>query len=726
MPLPSPHATTLPVPVAAEPSLFVPGRTCWRVEQARRIGIAIDAENYFTIAKEAMRRARRSILLTAWDLDPRMRLTPHERPPRRPDRLGHFLNWLATKRPHLEIRVLKWDYAELFDIGRGQHPLSIRRLFTHPRLDYRLDSDHPTGACHHQKLLIVDDALAFCGGLDLTANRWDTRAHRRDEPNRRQPDGQCYEPFHDIMMAVDGDAARALGDLFRERWLRATGQPLAPTPPGYDPWPAELLPVLLREHPVAVARTDPHWGGRPEVREVEALYLDGIAAAKRTIYLESQYFAAQAVAEALRKRLAEPDGPEVVVVNPVRANSWLENQVMVSARNRLARQLKECDPHGRFRLYAPVTDQTHITVHAKVMVIDDRLLRIGSANLNNRSMGLDTECDLAIEARAGDPREAEVRAAVTAVRDDLLGEHLGVAPEALGRAVQRTGSLIGAIESLRRPGGMGRTLEVLETPDPGVIGATMADTGVLDPERPVPATELVGRVLPSLIPRQHTVLAGLAILLVLGGLYALWSVTDLKVLATLDAVMAGLESLRGTPLGPVWLVALYVLAGLVVFPITVLIAATAIVLGPLEGFVVAMTGALASSAVLFWIGRTLGRRHIERFGGPAVARASARLARSGILAVATIRVVPVAPFTVINLVAGASRIRFRDFVVGTLAGIAPGTLAFSLLGNQLERTLRNPTGADVALLVGLAAVAVGLGWAASRVLGRTGWGGRDS
>ncbi len=724
MHFPSPDAA-LPASHALPASLFEPGRTCWRVERAGRIGISIDAENYFAVAKAAMRRARRSIMLTAWDLDPRMRFSPHERQPKRPDRLGHFLNWLAPTRPHLEIRVLKWDYAELFDLKRGQNPLAIRRLFTHPRLDYRLDSDHPAGACHHQKLLIVDDALAFCGGIDLTANRWDTRAHRRDEPHRRQPDGARYEPFHDVMMAVDGDAARALGDLFRERWRRATGQTVPPLPPGYDPWPTELS-VLLRDHPVAVARTDPEWGGRTEAREVEALYLEAIAGAKRTIYLESQYFAAQGVAEALHRRLCEPDGPEVVVINPIRSNSWLENQVMVSARNRLARQLKDCDQFGRFRLYAPVTDQAHITVHAKVMVIDDRVLRIGSANLNNRSMGLDTECDLAIEAQPGSPREAEVKATVTAVRDDLLSEHLGTTPEVLGREVARTGSLIGAIESLRRPGGMGRTLEVLDTPDPGSLAASMADARVLDPERPVAATELVGRMLPSLIPRRRTVVATLAAALVLGGLYALWSVTDLKVWATLDAVIGALQALRDAPLGPVWLVALYVLAGLVVFPITVLVAATAIVLGPVEGFTTAMAGALASAAVLFWAGRWLGHRHIERFGGPAVARASAWLARSGILAVATIRVVPVAPFTVINLVAGASHIHFRDFVIGTVAGMAPGILAFSLLGNQLERTLRNPTGADVALLVGLAAVAVGLGWAASRMLGKTSWGDRES
>ena len=273
---------------------------------------------------------------------------------------------------------------------------------------------------------------------------------------------------------------------------------------------------------------------------------------------------------------------------------------------------------------------------------------------------------------------------------------------------------------------MGRTLEILETPDPGPIVAAVADNAIFDPERPVAATELVGRMLPSLIPRRHTVVAMLTAALVLGGLYALWSVTDLKLLATLDSVMGGLESLRGTPFGPLWVIGAYLLAGLVVFPVTVLVAATAIVLGPAEGFATAMIGALASASLLFWIGRRLGAPQIERFGGPRVARASALLAQSGILTITMIRVVPVAPFTVINLVAGASRIRFRDFIIGTVAGMAPGILAFSLFGHQLERTLRNPTGADVALLAGLAAVAVGLGWAANRMWGKASWGDRGS
>jgi len=733
MPDPSRHSRAQPEAPPAEP-LLVPGRTVWRVEQAARVGVIIDAEDYFALAKTAMRRARRSIYLTAWDFDARIRLTPQMRHPRRPDRLGNLLNWLAATRPDLTIHVLKWDYAELFDLARWSQPLLLRNWLSHPRLHYRLDSDHPAGACHHQKMLVIDDSVAFCGGLDITANRWDTRAHRADEPRRRQPDGNPYEPFHDVMMAVDGDAARALADLFRERWHRATGHvlspPSAPRPHrlkinqkrsalnSLDPWPPGLAP-LLHNIPVGIARTEPAWNGRDEVREVEALYAKAIGAARRFIYMESQYFASSAVAEALKARLAEPDGPEVVVVNPVRTTSWLENTVMLGARAQLVKELREADRHGRFRLYVALTDGgACITVHAKVMVVDDRLLRIGSANLNNRSMGLDTECDLALEAPPGRVEGRDARHAISDVRNALVAEHLGVAPESVAAELRRSDSLIETIERLRRPDG--RTLEPFEDAEPGALAAAVADAKVFDPERPVSAVEIARRVLPSAIPRTHHWLILLGLLAVVGGMWALWRYTPLNDWATLDGILGAMEQVRGMSFGPLWLALLYVAGGFVMFPVMLLVAATAIALGPWLGFPTALAGVLASATALFWAGRWAGRGPIERYGGPVVRKVSERLGDSGVLAMAAVRVVPVAPFTVVNLVAGASRISFPDYLIGTILGMVPGILAFNLLGHQLERTLKDPTAGDMAVLALVALIALGLGWTGNAVVKKMG------
>src|SRR3712207_593831 len=156
---------------------------------------------------------------------------------------------------------------------------------------------------------------------------------------------------------------------------------------------------------------------------------------------------------------------------------------MGTARAKLLNLVREADVHDRFRLYVPVTDQRdHIYVHAKAMVVDDRLLRIGSSNLNNRSMGLDTECDVSIEVTEESPDREALAAAVLGTRDRLLGEHLGVAPEEVAAAVERTGgSLIAAIEQLRRP--TGRSLVPFVPPDLGPAGRLLADTQLLDAER---------------------------------------------------------------------------------------------------------------------------------------------------------------------------------------------------------------------------------------------------
>ncbi|KOX40727.1 hypothetical protein ADL19_31885 [Streptomyces purpurogeneiscleroticus] len=130
----------------------------------------------------------------------------------------------------------------------------------------------------------------------------------------------------------------------------------------------------------------------------------------------------------------------------------------------------------------------YIYVHAKVLIVDDRLLKIGSSNLNNRSMGLDTECDLAVEAVPGHATHQAVAAEILGLRDALLGEHFGVPPYEVARMRARMGSLIAAVEALRQEGG--RTLVPLDGPGPKVV-QPLSEGELLDPERPEPVWRAV-------------------------------------------------------------------------------------------------------------------------------------------------------------------------------------------------------------------------------------------
>jgi phospholipase D1/2 len=456
-----------------------PGVTCWRIERARRLALIVDAAAYFKAVKAALLEARHTIMLIGWDFDTRITLEQGDDASGVPNRLGKLIAWIADRNPELQIYILRWDLGMIKTLGRGTTVFRLVNLFSRDRIHFKLDGVHPIGAAHHQKIVVIDDALAFCGGIDMTADRWDTREHLDDDPRRQRPTThRRYGPWHDATAAVDADVARALGDHARERWRLATGETLSPPPTGHELWP-EGLDAHLTDVDVAIARTTPAHRDRREVREIEALYLAGIRTAQRFAYFESQYFASRTIAETIAERLQEPNGPEFVLVNPESAEGWLEEEAMGSARARLVQALRQADRHGRFRIYSPVTaEENPIYVHAKIMIVDDRLLKIGSSNLNNRSLGYDTECDVAVEAGAAD--EA-LPAAIAAFRCDLLAEHLGVAADAVASGYARTQSVIATIEALRRPG---RTLQPTTLPPITEAEAFLADNELLDPERP--------------------------------------------------------------------------------------------------------------------------------------------------------------------------------------------------------------------------------------------------
>jgi len=466
-------------PTGPDADLLQPGRNCWRVARATRAAVIVDAADYYRMALKAMLKARSQILLIGWDIDTRVALDDKRPPEGAPVKLGPLFSWLAKRRPELDIYVLAWDEGLLSIPGRGTTILRLLRWWVDKRVSIKWDSTHPLDASHHQKILVIDDAMAFCGGIDITAERWDTRDHRDDEPGRRRPfTRRSYEPWHDAIMAVDGDVARALGECCRKRWDAATTNDCIPAPESEsDPWPDELEPVF-RDVEVAIARTRGHEGPNEEVREIEALFVDLIAAAERFVYVETQYFASRVIAEAIGSRLAEQDGPEFVIVNPKTAEGWLDEAVMGPARYELMRALQRKDKHGRFRIYTPVTEGgADIYVHAKIMIVDDRVLRVGSANMNNRSMGLDSECDLMID---GSGRE-DVREKIAELRCDMLAEHLGVERGKVSDCIEKTASLIGAIEKLR---GSGRTLVPFEPSEPSAAEKKIARTQLLDPEAP--------------------------------------------------------------------------------------------------------------------------------------------------------------------------------------------------------------------------------------------------
>jgi phosphatidylserine/phosphatidylglycerophosphate/cardiolipin synthase-like enzyme len=637
---------------------------------------------------QAARKARHSILIVGWDFDSRTALDVDESGGPG-TQLGEFLNGLARARRRLHIRVLEWDYPVIFGVDREISPLYGLTWKPHRRVHFRFDDTHPLAGSHHQKIVVIDDRVAFVGGLDLTSKRWDTPAHRPEDPGRVF-DGKAYPPMHDVMACVDGEAAAALAQTVRARWHAATHERLEPVVSYHDPWPEEFPPDLTDVH-FGLACTAPPINGAPGVHHVERLYLDMIRRARRYIYIENQYFTSQKIADALAARLAEPHGPEIVLVTRLLSHGWLEEVTMQLLRSRHIDALRRADAHGRFYASYPhvagLAEGTCIDTHSKLMVVDDEWLRVGSANLSNRSMGVDTECDIVIQADG----ESRVQSGIRHFRNRLLAEHLGSDPARVQQAIDATGSMRGAIERL---GSAERNLARLEFEPPSEAAVSAAS--LADMEKPVSLETLAEQLTPEL---DHVadepaafpwgkLLLGVAVVALLT---AAWRFTPLAHIFTPENVIDWFESFAAHWWAPLLIVAAYTPASVVMFPRPIITLAAVVSFGAWEGFAFAMTGVLLASAAGYYAGRAFGRQSVRRLAGPRLNRLTQVLQRRGVIAITAVRLVPIAPFIVESMVAGAIHMKLWQLSVGTFLGMLPGTLMATVLGDAIESALHDPS-----------------------------------
>jgi len=679
-------------------SLLRAGRNCWRIERAERMAAIVDAARYFEVVADAIERARRSILILGWDVHSRVVLRR-----RTGDDDRHELRRLLDEaaRRGVRVRVLVWDWALVFAFERELLPTLQLGWLTHPNLEVEMASDHLAGGCHHQKLVVVDDQLAFTGGIDLTIARWDENPHRAHHPQRVTPGGETYGPFHDLQLAVSGDAASALGELARARWEQATGRALgAPEAVERDDrrlWPDRLAPTVT-DVDVGIARTVSDYQGREPHHEVERLYLDAIAVAEDVIYLENQYLTAPTIAEALADRLAEPDGPEVVIITPKNQSGRLEELTMGELRNRFVQHLLAADEHDRLTVRTPLAEaEEAVNVHAKVMIVDDRLLRVGSANLSRRSMRLDSECDLAVEAEGA--HASEIREAIRGLRTSLLAEHLALGEDEVERQLAERGSLRATLEALD---GERRRLPPLTVPDAGEesLGAAMAD----------PAEPLDEAIAAHLLPREPFEDAQrrwprvLMVVVAFLAMAAAWAWTPLKTWVRPETLSSTISPLVGHPAGAIVFGALAALASLVAVPITALIVAASLLFGPWLGSVAAILACVLGAAIGYAAGRLLLRDAVEKLMGDRFDRLRHALEHRGVLSVIAVRVIPVAPFAVVNVVAGSSHLSFSDYLLGTAVGMTPGILGMSFAADSIAAAVRAPTTTTVLLAFGVVAL----------------------
>src|SRR5262245_34592913 len=275
-------------------SILSTGNTCSKIHIPCRLAFLFDGAAYFSALSDVLEQARESILIQGWDFDSRIYLRPGNGQPGASINLGSYLNSLVRRRRHLNVHILVWDFAMIFALEREELPFFGPGWRRHPRVHFHMDGNHPVGASHHSKIVVIDDSIAFVGGIDLAKGRWDTPDHRPQDPKRMEVNGAFFPPHHDVQVGVAGNIAAALGEMVRQRWQVTTGRRLLAPSLNVDHWPA-VLAADLANVDVAISRTEPTFAGQKGTREIATLFQDAIAAARRWIYIENQYLSSAIV-----------------------------------------------------------------------------------------------------------------------------------------------------------------------------------------------------------------------------------------------------------------------------------------------------------------------------------------------------------------------------------------------------------------------------------------------
>lgn len=691
-----------------------PERNCYRIAQADQIDILVDAATYYRALYHSIIQAQERLVFLGWQFDSRVSLLRGEEADRAryPVQFLPLLQKITEERPRLQVYILAWDHSIVFAPEREWFQSYRFQQAAGDRIHFVFDNFHPAGGSHHQKIVLVDGAVGFCGGLDICGDRWDTRQHRRQNPLRKNEDGTPYSLFHDVQIAVQGDAVPVLEAIFVDRWAAATGEHLSPV--RTDRACRFDLPHTLRllGGPVSISRTLPvgTCGRTTPVQEIAQFYDDAIASAERLILIENQYFTSRRVFEALHKRISDKGRPgvEVIVILPQAAQNWKEELAIGFEQRRMLQRLEaaakanDC-PLG---IYTPIKTgkaplpPTPIYVHSKVLVIDDRILSVGSANTSNRSLGLDTECNVNIEAE-GDPRRREI----ALVCYTLLGEHLEKPAEAVESLIRQRG-WVSALDALS--GQSGRLHKMNDSLPETWIDQVLPEGICFDPESPLSPEDLFEKLFSPPAPsiqeendleekeqedrqnpeaptggsRTRTFLreSPLFLLPLIGVL--LYFFLQKKGI-DLRAWMTTLEEARASH----WTIPLFmigtVVASIISFPLIFFLILGGVLFGAYWGTLLNWTAALAGATASYFIGLYLGKPLFRRFSQKKAPAVAEWIKQKGFWAILILRVIGVFPFTVVNFIAGASKIRLSYYLLATALGMLPGTFLISYFSDSI-------------------------------------------
>jgi len=441
--------------------ILEPEKNCWTLSEVTQSGLLIDGRDYYRAFYQAARKAKDYILISGWQFDSDVALLRGSDADTAADSVQFltFLNNLCEQNQRLHISILAWDFTVLYSLDREWFQDWYFNWTTNERFTFCFDCCEFFGAAHHQKFVVIDGNLAFVGGLDICSGRWDDRDHPVDSAARVNSDQNGYGPFHDIQSYHVGPAAQKLAELFATRWKCVTSGELE-LPKSTLKYQLPFRPSLaIPADSIAISRTQAGTAGQQKsIQEIRRLFLDAIDAAEELIYVENQYFSSNALYKALVDRMldARRSHLEIVLILAKDAEAFVEQLSIGVVQEKLLRELQSiaAETGHSFGIYYPASvrgdgKESATYIHSKLFLVDDRFLSVGSANMNNRSLGLDTELNVAWEAPS---TGSEVGRAIRAARVDLLAEHVGTREALVLENLSRSRGLVEYLNSLADSG----------------------------------------------------------------------------------------------------------------------------------------------------------------------------------------------------------------------------------------------------------------------------------
>ena len=441
------------------------GRNAYVSASTDQSALLIDARNYYRALYAALEQAQHYAIVSGWQFESGLQLLRGEDAKRavHPVKLVEFLSALCEERPHLTIYLLAWDFSVVYAKDR-EWGTAEKFTAAHPRIRFQWDTHPVVGGSHHQKFVVVDGAVGFVGGIDLCDARWDDSDHRSEHPDRVNVVGDPCKPYHDVQACFTGEIVDSLVRVFTDRWALEAGERLSL--PSADAtvrarFDLERLSDGCAEHicttHASLSRTRVDARAEPErIGEIFSMFADAISAARRLIYAETQYFTSRSVAKMMITRMQDTSLPklEIVVFLPHGADSAMERMALEDTQEEVlsALMLTAFETGHQLRLLYPASrgadgTETATFIHSKILIVDDQFLMVGSPNLCERSIALDSELAIAWECK--DDTD-QLTNCIQNIRTKLLSEHSGLPArefvqqeglcEKLGALVERGGT----------------------------------------------------------------------------------------------------------------------------------------------------------------------------------------------------------------------------------------------------------------------------------------------